>query len=226
MDFDEKEINLDKSITTELKNLENITIYEINKSNDFKEGMDPGTFDYDPLKKQIINSTVFVSGATETKDLNTQINDIITIQENNIFHIEANLNEIKIEDNSIFKSDFNIPQNNIDDEKFGFSNINENYEENALSEKTDIQFINFNKEEKSFLENDINLDNDEIKDKCSKIFKNFAHFYKEENDFFLSQLTLVKLLKIIGLIEEKIRTKKILIFHNFWGGGGQKLEIF
>ena len=142
----------------------------------------------------------------------------MTLQENNTS--EANNNEVKIEEISILKSDNNY-QNNNEDDKFVFSNINE---ENFNSDNREIEF-NFNKDDKSVVENEINIDNDEIKEKCRKIFINFANYSKEENDFFMSQQVLVKFLKIIGLIEEKIITYADLDLIIVKVTGGKKLNL-
>ena len=215
--IENNDINHD-NIPKEYKNLDNFTINKITNSNDYKEIKDQETYNDSHKKQNLINSTIFISKTNETKDINTQINEIMTLQENNTS--EANNNEVKIEEISILKSDNNY-QNNNEDDKFVFSNINE---ENFNSDNREIEF-NFNKDDKSVVENEINIDNDEIKEKCRKIFINFANYSKEENDFFMSQQVLVKFLKIIGLIEEKIITYADLDLIIVKVTGGKKLNL-
>jgi len=70
------------------------------------------------------------------------------------------------------------------------------------SKKT--EFENF--KDKSMMNRSENskVSKEEVMENCRKVFYNFAKFSPEEKDFFLSQQSLIKILKAVGLFKEKL----------------------
>jgi hypothetical protein len=54
----------------------------------------------------------------------------------------------------------------------------------------------------------VNYSKNEVEEKVEKIFMNFAQYYKEEKEFLVSQMSLVKILKKLELVDN-IRLKLI-----------------
>jgi hypothetical protein len=170
----------------------------LNNNNKLQDTKENDMSDILIKKKEQVNSA---SAITETKDMNTQMNENHTHINNNTqtIHQEHNTNQIIQEENYLQNNENFIiesSQNNFED------NFKENVD--VQSEKIEIQYINFKNDENSMEEEEINSANNGIREKCSKIFHNFAQFSTEDNSFLISKQVLVKLLKITGLIEEKI----------------------
>jgi len=82
--------------------------------------------------------------------------------------------------------------------------------------ENDLEIKNFTNEEPNLLISHRNMgmddslndledgySKDEMKNKCMKIFINFSSFSKKDKDYFLSQQSLIKILKGVNLIDER-----------------------